>query len=425
MLGVNMTSFAAYLKNLYHSNNYMNGLMVDDPILRRLEIRRAKRTSGDKIVIPLRYGRNRAQSKDFSKSQEHSKTTTGARGRFEVPHDTDSGVARVSNKVILASRNDEGAFIKAFRDEIDDEIESLRQKRCTALFAPAANVAGEITTGGITNSRATVKIAANCSIMNFDVNDRLQFAAKNGASVRGGGPYRVTSVDRANESFTVTPALGSAVVVGDYIYRDGDFGQVALTSFFEYVKGGSTPGTLHGLNRNPDPLRLAGRIYQMGKDDRFTDYVRRVASRIQYLTGKQPTAVYCNSLHDQIFADEQTENTRLNVSDGGANDETAIGMGRLFFQTSGGRIDIVSSPFVPRDRLLVVHEPSFFIEHLGEKFVDFAVSHGDSMFKEAHDALGIEIRIESYGNLCCEAPGLSAVVMLSTDSNAKSGVPSF
>ena len=91
-------------------------------------------------------------------------------------------------------------------------------------------------------------------------------------------------------------------------------------------------------------------------------------------------------------------------------------MGKLAFKHSKGLTEIVTSPFCPIGQTYLLDERTWSLHYLGESgddFVDFARNGTDGILVQAHDGAGVEIRVESYGNLVCNGPGKNARLYLS------------
>ena len=420
-LGTTVASADAVLKQWYYDKQNLNQLLyAEDEVLKRLQRLPASEViEGREMVVPVRIGGSPSQSKDFTKAQEQAKARTGARGRWIVPIDEDYAVVRISNKAIKASKNKMGAFVKLLADETDAEIERLKQRRCTAIFAPSSggvnnkrNVIGEVKS--VTAAKVTLKDKGR--IANFEIGDQLQFLQSSGAA--RGAVVGVVNVDRSEGVITLTAAV-SGLAANDLVVRDGDRGKVGLAGFNEWITGGSTPGSLFGLDRNLDPVRLAGFSVDIADSapapanaqGPFTKNVRKTIAKIINLTNTAPTMFVCNSLVEDFIAQEQSTNLRLDMSTGGVSGVTNIGMGKLAFKHSKGMTEIVTSSFCPVGTCYLIDERTWSLHYLGDQgddFVDFVKNDRGGIIIPAYDGPGLEIRAESFGNLVCQAPGKNA-----------------
>ena len=421
--GVTLSSADAFFKQWYLGGGGLNRLMYEsDPFLGRLKRTPATAlTGGDEIVVPVRVGRSPTASKRFADAQKQAKARTGERKKWILKVDDDYGVIRVSDKAILASRNDRGAFVRLLRDEADSSIEGVSQRRCTALFAGKAGLAGTVKS----TSGSTIVLDLAHQSTAFDIGDQVEARAPSG-TLRAGGVMEVTKVDRATGTLTMAAAVNAAVVANDELYREGDYGVDALTGLNSWIPKSATGlGTLNNIDRSVDPLRLAGHRLQMAAADRFDDSVRKLCAQVNQLTGRNPTIAVMSPLVENLFAQEQRAQIRFdNESGSGAAMTIGAGVGGLSIKTAKGNVEIVTSAFAPVDTIWVLNEMDLALYYLAEEGGDFVFFKKNpetgGIFKLAHDSAGIEARVESFGNFAMQCPGLHGRVDLHS-----SKVPTF
>lgn len=422
-----IASADAFFKRYYINNRMIDALLyAPDPFLNRLKRQPITQTvQGNKIVLPVLIGRNPSASKKFDEAQSQSKARTGARGVWMLDIDSEYGVIRVSDKAILASQTNRGAFFRLLRQEADLAIKGVQQRLCTALFADTTNSAGIVSS----KSGSTATLTQAHMGANFDINDKVEFRTSAGVE-RAGNPYYVTKVDRAGLVLTMDKAVNAAVAANDVIYRVGDYGETAKTSLSQWIpKSLTTPalGTLNNVDRTLDPLRLAGHRKQMAQADRFDDTIRKLCAQIFMLTGDSPTIAVVNPLVENLIATEQRAQIRFDSASGkGAADMISAGVGGLAIKTSSGPVELVQSAFCPVDTIYVLNEKDvglFYMASGGDDAVFFKKTEAGGYFKTAHDSAGIEARIESFGNYIVQNPGLHGRITLPSAGTNK--VPTF
>ena len=411
---VTIQSADAWFKRYYINNRMIDALLyASDPFLSLLKRKPATQTvEGNKIVVPLLVGRNPSASKSFIEAQSQSKERTGARAVWMLDTDEDYGVIRVSDKAILASKTDRGAFYRMLRQEADMAIKGVRQRLCTSLFASSDNSAGTVKSR--TGSTITLNHAHEAT--SFDINDKIEVRNAAGTE-RAGNPYYVDKVDRSGLVLTLNKAVNSAVAANDVIYRVGDHGKTAKTSLPDYVpKSIASIASLNNVDRSLDPLRLAGSRLQMDASARFDESIRKLCSQINMLTGENPTIAVMSPLVENIVANEQRAQIRFDDSSGkGAAMVVGAGIGGLSVKTAMGEVRLVTSAFAPVDTIWLLNENDaalFYLADEGDDMVFFKKTENGGYFNRAHDAAGIEARIESFGNFLLENPGLHGRVDL-------------
>ena len=449
-LGATLESADATLKQWYIDNGKMDALLYKDKILSRVQRLKGAvmehSVGGAELVIPIEIGEDPGQSKDFGVAQKIGSEYTYAMGRWIVKVDSDFGVARISNKLILATKSKRGSFTRQLKKTTDKAIKGMKRKRVSAIFAPGGS-ASNTNTGhvavikSINAGSKTITITDPSKVSSFELgyqfkvfapSARLATAFKKGTTTVTDGVLIVSNVNRDKGIITFTnyPTGGSNTpAVGDYLFRNGDFGKTGLYSFEDWLPEQDANGivssvgnTLGGLDRSRDVQRLAG-FYkkfawsnaQSTTNDVFRKVVRKLIARILNLTGETPNAFYCNPLVEDYIAQELQNNIRFDYDDGGAAELTKIGMGRLAFKHSEGMTEIVASAFVPVSRCFLVDESTWGLFYLGDSsddFIGFAKNEAGGIITQAHDAPGKEIRVESYGQFACVAPGCNARIDL-------------
>ena len=408
-----ISSAESWFKRWYIDNGNLDGLMYQDKFLGRLKrLPATTNTAGNKIIVPVRVGRNPNQSKTFSSAQNAAKARTGAREEWQLDTSDFFGVIRVSDKSILASRNNRGAFVEMLTDEADSALEGLAQKWCTSLFSTVDNAVGKV--GSVSGANITLKQPAD--VVNLDINDQIELRVPGSGSLRAGGSAYVTKIRRDTGVITTSAAISGAAADDD-VFRVGDYGKTAVTSFDDYIPTAAPTSTLNGIDRSIDPIRLGGHRIAMSATDKFDSVVRKMASRIMQLTGKVPTIAVMNPLVDQVVSEELTDKIRYSNNDGkGAGMSAMVGQGPLSFKTGGGEIETVLTPFAPLNRFYLLNEADVGLYYLAEEGGDLVFFKKNpetgGIFKLSHDSAGIEARAESYGNLGLKNPGLHGVISL-------------
>ena len=427
-LGTTTQSADVYLKQIYIDNQNLNSLMYDDPVLGMLNRLPASNVvEGKEMVVPIRIGRSPSGSKDFTKAQQQAQARTGARGRWIIPIDEDFQVGRVSNKAIKSSKSSMGAFVKLLVDETDAAIAGLKEKRCAALFAPeyGTNTAGRNAVGvaaaQVASSAKVYTVADRGNISAFDLGDTVVVLTSSGGAVANSRAGIVTKVNSEAGTFETNQSLvSSGNVPKDALFlKDGDAGKSGLTSFAQWLPAKSntnaftnSSATLHGLDRSLHRARLAG-FYSEVADGApntlpFTKAFRKMTANIINLSGNAPNKFVCNSLVEDFLAQEQVNNINFNSDNSGGGAIVSVGAGKLQFRHSKGVCEIVTSPFCPISDCYLLDTNTWALHYLGNEgddFVDFAKNENGGMLIPAYNGAGVEVRVESFGNTTCDAPG--------------------
>ena len=419
--GLNMTSYSSMYKDMYIQAGAMDRMLYDDPLLMRVEkVRLTKKVEGENIVIPFTIGRHPAVSRDFNVAQNIAKSNTAARGNWTLPMDSAFGVGRIENKTIRASATDRGAFERALENEINSAIYSSKMIRCQDFHAPQPNQKGVV--GSVSGSTVTLK--NKWQAVNFDVNDQVKFYAAvsgtvpdTGGTARGGGTsgvYKVTKVDLPNAVITFSTAVDSAVAADDGIYRDGDYGETAMASLHQWLPKVTTglSTTFFGQDRSVNIHRLAGFRKTAAAASDIAANIRNLAAQISAgsKTNGPDIAVMHPLVKDYIVAQSDSKIRFASSSGSGGNSLVHPVNGDIAFRkTNGGLIEPIVTPFADPTVIFLLNTRYMALYYYGSpqngRFVDFDYGDNNMIWRTSHDAAGVEIRTESYGNLCLHYPG--------------------
>ena len=425
--GLNFSSFENWMKEYYINRGQLDQLMYkSDNFLKAVEkLPATQSVEGKQVVYAVRYGRHPAASRDFSVAQTLAKTKTGARERFVVDIDEDFAVARISNKTIYASEGNMGAFIKAAKDEMDDALRGLSQRRSSDIQGAGYSIKGRV--GSIGNPRSTITLTNPSDSVNFDIGDVIQFAAnQNSGSAKQVGSSAsdttatINKVNRTSGVITLSAVLNAAVVNNDYIFRQGDFRADSLRGLQAWLPATapSSNDSFFGVNRSLDPDRLSGhRLTTSGASASYSDIIQDAAARIMNLTSLGPDCVWINPLRYSSFVQQLTSKIRYNnVGMGGT--VGADGFSNLVVHTAAGSLPVKVSTWIPRDVIYVLRMETWCLYYLsdkGKRFVDF-IDGENGYAVHSYDDAGIELRAESYGAFGCFAPGCNARINVSSIS---------
>jgi len=412
--GLIFTSFGNWLKNYYINRVMLDELMYkSDLFMKTIEkVPATQNVQGNKIVYPVRYGRHPGASRDFSTAQTLAKNKTGARESFVVDIDSDFAIARVDNKTIYASEGNMGAFVQAAKDEMDDALRGLSERRSSDLQGAGYSVRGQV--GSIATNRTSITLKVPSDSVNFDIGDVLQFAAaQNTGDPRQTGAtssdntVTISGVSRSDGVITLSAAMhaSNAVVANDYIFRQGDFKADSLKGLQSWLPATAPASTdnHYGVNRSLDPDRLSGFRDTASSSDNYSGLIQDMAAKIMNLTSRGPDCIWINPLRFSQFAQELTSKIRYNNAPALGVD----GFTDLVVHTAAGALPVKISTWIPRDIVYVLRMETWCLYYLsakGKRFVDF-IEGRDGYAVHSYDDAGLELRAESYGAFGCFAPG--------------------
>jgi hypothetical protein len=156
----------------------------------------------------------------------------------------------------LAVRN--GAFDDLTKFEVEESMQMCRQSLGQALFGNGSGRICQIAA----ISASTITVTNAFDLYGLRQNTVLAASTTDGTGAVEAGTLTVASVNFTASQFTVgsTYATGSisTLAVGDYLFRDGDYGS-KLQGFAAWLPGKSLTSTaFNGLDRTVAPQFLAG-----------------------------------------------------------------------------------------------------------------------------------------------------------------------
>jgi hypothetical protein len=362
---------------------------------------------GELAYVPIQNANPQGSSADLATAQ--TAVFQGSYLRFALTRKSHFGVARVTGEAAEAAVKSEGAMV----DLWDNETRGIAttEKSVQEIYAFGTGDATLGTMGGSGSVTAsTVTLASGTNMNYFELNELLGMVSAVGMSptIRA-GTIRVTGIDRKNRTLTFAANLDSGGSTGitspvntDYFVRAGDAATASPTvinGLGSYIVGGPTPGTLDGLNRNTDPVRLAGQTndYQgVAGEDAVVD-----ASSLAGFQGiGYPNVLVCNNIEAATMKKSLAGKMVYNRPGSTA---ASYSFSDITIEGENGAIEVLTSPFCPRNKawLVKIDQFSMFSLKAAPHLADF----DGIKFLRRPDADAYEVRFVFYGNMKCKNPG--------------------
>lgn len=409
-----LTQFDAFLKEYYTKQQIANLTQKDRPLYAR--IKKDPNQSGDLYVHPIIIGNPQGLGATRAYAQTGSTQTTGGNVRstkWTCTFGDYAGSVDIGDKVIRASRNDVGAFMRNQKMEVDQLYEGFGDVMGYYVYADDGRALGS----GTDSSGVQTLVNPN-DVVNFEVGMIVVASANDGTSSGHtliGAPSLgyVIAVDRNDGNFTVSTTSGGSAGTPTswtgtmFYFRSGDFGGSGATRILRGLGAwipSSDPSatTFEGVNRSIDVARLGG-IRLPAADISGLDVEQRVkllATRMSGRSGsKAPKEFY---MHPEVW--QQLSDTLENrgVRDLGVRD-AQFGYMSLKLATAGGIVECFADKFCPSGTIWGLNLDWIF---LGSYDSVPTVVNGDGLTmlrKSSSD--DYEHRIVAYPSLCVSAPG--------------------
>ncbi len=414
--GLDYTKAEDWLFEYYVKNQRTKALMYEtDPFLGNVS---KEQIYGKRAIINLKYTRNPNTSKKFNIAQTHARTGSSKRITFIHDYDEDFAVARVENKTIYASNSSQYAFVSLLKDEIDDALEALTERRADDIWANGKGNRGSVKS----HTGKVITLSDPTQVTNFDEGDKFEFYSNASSPVKkSAGAVSVFTVSKVSRSrtkpqVTFEETLPTTLANGDDLYKQGDFGQQTMDGIQSLIvhELPSNDSAFGGNDRSVAPERLSGVKGSIGASEDYAEHFRKLAVENRLLVGKVPDTLWINPIRENSFISELGDKVRYNTGDQGMG-KGLVGFSGLEVVTPKGNMKVMSSIKVPENRAFGLNMDSFKVKYVsapGKGFVDF-ISKDGSKEMLAYDDAGIEVRAESYGALICDAPGCNFVTDLS------------
>ena len=320
---------------------------------------------GDSAVVAIEHELPQGLGVDVATAQEAlyqvqlDKFTLNRKNRFSL--------CRITGEALEAATTKSGGALKdLWKLQTKGSEDALMMDHAFEVYGDGTGVRGQILSGQATTS---VTLTEGTNMNYFHQNMLLQAVSDTTTSptVRG-GTARVTGIDRKNRVLKFASALSAqiaGVTAGDSLVRKGDAavaGVVKLmTGTKAYIAGGTSPGTLFSLNRDSDPVRLAGQTEDgTGQEcdvvlaDAYAELENQgfAGKRVAYV---HPTKYQKmkNSLSSKIIYDR-----------GAGSGDAGTSFGSVKVATNDGVIDVKPDPWSPLTEALITDLGSIDLYHL-------------------------------------------------------------
>lgn len=400
-MALDNTTFDAFLKVRYQDAAVESLIYPDRPLLAMLK--KDSSQGGSEWRVPVQYGNVGNSSADAATAI--AGTGNSLQVAFHGGYAAHYNVANISNLTIASAKGaGANAYQEAFEHEVDAALDGNARKMCAFLYGPGTGRLGRI--GGSSGLGATVTLGTPGDIVNFEKGMVIEVAATDGGAART-GTATITSVDRDAGTLGFSTYISggiSQVAAGDYIYADGDAAATHLQGLLAWLPE-SAPGatSFFGVDRSVDTSRLGGIRYNAaGKSIReaLVGAAARAARE-----GASPDAAFINPVVFEMLANELGSNFQYTDSKLGS-----VGFRKLQVAGSKGVIDVYSDQDCPQNTGFLLSMKTWkLVSPGGLKIPHLQDSDGRIALRNATTD-SIQVRVASYANLVCNAPGKNVVI---------------
>jgi hypothetical protein len=250
-------NMAAILKTIFPSGLPKDATYKDNPLLALMP--KATDFYGEDAKAPLKYAPNAGRSSTFATAQNNSTNVKNVAYRYQ--RTSDYAVARITNELILASKNNSGAFVSALKQEIDSAQLNVSNSAAQAVYGNGSGCIGQLA-ASVTLASTSIQLRNIEDVVFFEVDYKIKLSAANGGGSVRAGVLTVVAVDRESGIVTVDANISTAIptaTVNDFISIEGDYDKKmkGLAAWLPSVAP-TSGDNFFGVDRSVDVTRLAG-----------------------------------------------------------------------------------------------------------------------------------------------------------------------
>lgn len=404
-----MTTYAALLKTRYTTKKVEDLSMSTRPFLARLN--KDTDFSGDGTVIPLIHAN--PQGVAGSRTGAQSAASNLKSKKFTLTHAEYDGEVEIGDDVLVASRNNPGAFLSNKTAEIDGLYEQVADTIAIHLTGNGGGALGRrlsASTNVITlyNGHDTYAFEEGMTVVASDAD------GEDAADSLRSGSTTVASVERAAGTVTLASAAAiSSFANDDYLFRANEFaGDTAIKiikGLGAYITATDVPGTLFGMTRTSDPSRLAG-IRVASAELTGKNNEERLRWLCSLMTGRHkgpgPTDIYMNPEDWEYLASSLQAKGNRPLKD----ETTRFGFQNIELLTGGGMVKIFSDRYFPKGTAFALRMQNWTLYSMLE-LIHPVERDGLTILRKA-STNDYAYRLISYPQLACNAPGYNGRVTL-------------
>lgn len=417
-----LTTFDAFMKERYTKDKIENLIFADRPLWAMLP--KDGDCSGEIFVEPIIIGNPQGLGATRAKAQAGAQQAgTGANvdgKKWQLTFGDYAGSVEIGEKVIRASKDDMGAFLRNQATEIDGLYEGFADVMATYLFSNGGQACG---TGTI--SSGIITLTDKEAMVNFHIGQILQASANDGSDAAhtllgSGSEGFVIALSYENGTVTVSATSGGAAGTPAswtgtmFFFRSGDFGGSGATPIFKGL-GGWVPGTApggsdswYGVNRSTNDLLSGVRLTStdvsgLGNEQRIKKLVTRMTSRYR---GPGPSHIFVNPEKWQALADAM-ESRGTRPLDGKVG---VMNYSKLEVAMGGKKVEIIGDRYCPLLKCYALKLDTWKMRSYGP-VPDVLKGDGLQMLRKA-TADAYEHRLVAFPALSTRAPSYNGVVTL-------------
>lgn len=415
--GLNLTEMDAALKQHYTTDRILNMVYKDNPLFAMMS--KYEAFGGRNLPIVTIWGNPQGRSATFTRAQTRGQVTSSKLDDFLLTRVHNYSIATIDNETLKASEGDANAFLEAATVEIDGAINSLTRDLAIGMYRDGYGSIGRV--GNASFATTVLTLGTSDDVTNFEVGQELVLATTSGASVlkalgSSGNGLIITGVDRMAGTLTFGFNLNDAtngiptIAQGDYIFIRGDRQDSAtpartkLSGLDAWVPSSAPTSTpFFGVDRSQDS-RLGGLRYDATALPIEEGLITGAA-----MSAREGAKIDTYMVNYAKYAElEKALGSKVQYIDLKTTAEISF----RGIQVNGprGMIRVIPDQNCPSGIAWGLQLDTWKLYSLG-KAVQIVDSDGLMLLRQPADD-GVEVRIASYSNVGCRAPGFNIRVSI-------------
>ncbi len=403
-----MTTFDPLLKEHYDGQTVANLVYKNNPFLAMVP--KKEDFGGRNMPLPLIYGNPQNRSASFAQAVAGTSATKAE--AFTLTRVKNYAVAFVDGETLKASKGDQNAFIEALTTEIDGAMQALANDIAFSLTRDSSGARAQVYAEPSEAATTVITLKSAEDVVGFEVGQNIEiYSAKSGGSQRTyDGTVTAALISAVNRSATTatitintTYSSSGSIAANDYIFVKGDRGAKA-SGLGTWVPTTAPSDSLFGVDRSVDPTRLGG-VRVNGTGMPIEEALIMAAQECARNGGKPDVALVSFTDYAKLL-----KSLGSNVQYIDTSVTAEVSFRGVLVHGAHGPINVMPDRTVPASVAWLLQMDTWVLASVGP-LVQLLDDDGNRILRQA-SADGYEIRVGSYYQLGCKAPGHNAVVTL-------------
>lgn len=324
-------------------------------------------------------------------------------------------LASMDGEMLDATDANSERLAETFKVAMDDALYNIQSSLSYSMFRNGGGARGQLLASSSGAGTTQITLTSSSSAQGLEKGMWVNSAPTDGTSgsVRV-GKAQITAVDRTSGAVKLTTSAAWSTLIpgmtdGDYLFRDGDFGNV-IKGFQAWVPDAApSPGENYfGIDRSSD-TRLYGLRYAPSSGN--IEEILVAANALAVEAGSEPDLVILNPL-DMANLVNQLGSKRTIPIDAKSADKPSIGYRGVMLNGASGPLTVLSDPKCQRYKAWMLTQETWEIWSL--KDVPRVLNRdGQETLREA-SADADELRLGGYLQMVCTNPNANVNITLPT-----------